>query len=721
MMPQPVPTWYYDPRTKRYHDDVTHRFLAFATVEGLMEKSLDAFHKEADTLSALIADKAMPVGEWEAGMQAVVRRAYEANCILARGGLAQVTDEDREKIHELLEFQFERLDRFAGQIVDEHWTAKGGAIRRRADMYVNSARQIFWYIETQNQKEIGGKWERWVLIGGVGDENTCADCIALSAKGWVELGTLPQPTDGSTQCFFNHRQVTVLTQERGIVRLKDVKAGEQVLTHKGRFKRVLGLAALAVADMSAVKLRTKFGKTKVNMMVTPDHLFMGADGAWTRADTLRPGDRLVRVGKRCEREGCENVVTTARNNKLRYCSNSCATIAGKKYSKAHEAGARLTAAGQNALAKWRRSVGKEVVWKERSKAYVAVGDAVVTSVMRQQVKKGNVHCLVVEDDNSFVATHGLVSHNCLSSCRCSKRYSKAKKRPRMRGALRAFLKIAVGLKVAERLGFSPKPQERGSEKSGYHAPHKGRPGQVGGSSPRDGISESKLPFDELDSTAEALRKAKELYGLDVADFGYMFDLDGLREEVEITYREDNNSIRLFVTWYDGDMLQGETTRIFQIHETGEVFCENRSLVFKAVARQQGFGSELYARQIRRLRERGFKHIVLMADRIGTYAWAKNGFDYNYPGRLHEVNQKFRTWAELHDVPMPSDGWPHFTSAHDVAIYEHPSGYRMTGGQINNGDVSDLAKLKLGKAFMLDKASGGHGGWEAVLQLQRERK
>lgn len=204
-MPPPIPTWYYDPRTRRYHDNVTHRFLAFATVEGLMEKSLDAFHREADVLSALIADKALPIGEWEAGMQAIVRRSYEANCILARGGLAQVTDEDREKVSELLEFQFERLDRFAGQIEEEHWTARGGAIRRRARMYVNSGRQIFWYIETQNQIEIGGKWERWVLIGGVGDEGTCADCIALSAKGWVEIGTLPQPCSGATVCLSSCR------------------------------------------------------------------------------------------------------------------------------------------------------------------------------------------------------------------------------------------------------------------------------------------------------------------------------------------------------------------------------------------------------------------------------------------------------------------------------------------------------------------------------------
>jgi len=138
-------------------------------------------------------------------MQTVIRRAYEANCILARGGLAQVTDEDRLKVSELLEFQFDRLERFAGQIVEEHWTATGRAIRKRSRMYVNSARQIFWYIETQNQKEIGGKWERWVLIGGMGDDGTCDDCIALSAKGWVEIGMLPQPCDGSTICLSSCR------------------------------------------------------------------------------------------------------------------------------------------------------------------------------------------------------------------------------------------------------------------------------------------------------------------------------------------------------------------------------------------------------------------------------------------------------------------------------------------------------------------------------------
>jgi very-short-patch-repair endonuclease len=49
--------------------------------------------------------------------------------------------------------------------------------------------------------------------------------------------------------------------------------------------------------------------------------------------------------------------------------------------------------------------------------YVQAGDVKVLAV-RRVVRSGMIRCLLVEEDESFVVTGGLVSHNCLVSCKC---------------------------------------------------------------------------------------------------------------------------------------------------------------------------------------------------------------------------------------------------------------------------------------------------------------
>ena len=115
------------------------------------------------------------------------------------------------------------------------------------------------------------------------------------------------------------------------------------------------------------------------------------------------------------------------------------------------------------------------------------------------------------------------------------------------GALRAFLKKALELKMAERLGFSPKPQERGSEKSGYYAPHKGRPGQVGGSKPRDALDVVDYTEDDAFSIAAKMGRVVSSDPLEVGVCGaeileYADDGSGVWKEMSlIAGQHDGNS------------------------------------------------------------------------------------------------------------------------------------------------------------------------------------
>jgi very-short-patch-repair endonuclease len=61
--------------------------------------------------------------------------------------------------------------------------------------------------------------------------------------------------------------------------------------------------------------------------------------------------------------------------------------------------------------------------------YKLVDDVEIISIDRK-IRSGTVKCLVVEDDESFVATAGLISHNCLMGCKCFWRFKTISKDPK---------------------------------------------------------------------------------------------------------------------------------------------------------------------------------------------------------------------------------------------------------------------------------------------------
>ncbi|MEW6096251.1 MAG: DUF559 domain-containing protein [bacterium] len=202
--------------------------------------------------------------------------------------------------------------------------------------------------------------------------HNCDVCPEIAEKSPYTRDTLPfMPGDGSTPCFFNAGKVKVLTQEKGYMPLPKVKEGMNVLSHTGKFRKVLNHTKFNVENCNAVILTYEVGNEIRKVTVTPDHLFL-SDLSWVRADQLKVGDKLVRMGKKCKREECSTIFNFRKNrdvNKI-YCSSVCLCKAeGKTRTiNAHKKNRELYLQGKGALQRWRANLSTEEAFKAASNA-----------------------------------------------------------------------------------------------------------------------------------------------------------------------------------------------------------------------------------------------------------------------------------------------------------------------------------------------------------------
>ena len=132
----------------------------------------------------------------------------------------------------------------------------------------------------------------------------------------------------TVKCFISPR-VLIYTSE-GYRPIKDIRVGDLVLTHKGRFRPVTYVRPKDILPKGrdVVRLSIKppgHPKAKVlGMTVTPEHPFY-IDGAWKPARDIKPGDSLRTLGDRCEVCGAPFFVRYDRYDRrsFRTCSYRC--------------------------------------------------------------------------------------------------------------------------------------------------------------------------------------------------------------------------------------------------------------------------------------------------------------------------------------------------------------------------------------------------------------
>jgi len=180
--------------------------------------------------------------------------------------------------------------------------------------------------------------------------------------------------------------------EAGVKSLKKVVVGDLVLTHTGKFKKVLatfgreGRAAPSEA-VYRIEFRSPDGKLR-KLRVTNDHLMLTGQG-WVRADKLRSGDALSYLFSACEACG-ESFPHDIQHPDRRFCSIQCVGT-----SRVGKPGPRVGCVQSAGGYSFRPVTVERVV--------------VVRPVKKSKLAR--LYDITVEGDASFVVM-GVVSHNC---------------------------------------------------------------------------------------------------------------------------------------------------------------------------------------------------------------------------------------------------------------------------------------------------------------------
>lgn len=123
------------------------------------------------------------------------------------------------------------------------------------------------------------------LAWGVHLDGMCAALEAV-ARGRLRRLVINIPPRNSKPVW---EEETVLERVRGRIRLSEVEVGDHVLTHRGRFRRVL-----AVHEQGELPLYNVQTHCNRSLSTAADHPFLTTRG-WVRADQLSIGDVLAAV------------------------------------------------------------------------------------------------------------------------------------------------------------------------------------------------------------------------------------------------------------------------------------------------------------------------------------------------------------------------------------------------------------------------------------------
>lgn len=131
------------------------------------------------------------IEQWRDGLAVELRRAHSQLYALGKGGWAQVGEADRAAVTNTLRAEFDYLRQFTADI--NAGALSDAQIADRMSMYGEHIRMSYWSGSTAGKGEAGYTQERRVLTAA----EHCDDCEGYASQGWVEIGTLPPPGDGS--------------------------------------------------------------------------------------------------------------------------------------------------------------------------------------------------------------------------------------------------------------------------------------------------------------------------------------------------------------------------------------------------------------------------------------------------------------------------------------------------------------------------------------------
>lgn len=160
----------------------------------LLDRAIASGRREARVLGEQLRAREIPLGDWQVGMERLVK-STQINAIAgSRGGWHRWTSDDYARAANAIRRQHKYLQNFAEEVKSGKQRLDGTLVRR-AGMYPEAARATYENDSREHSPPPEYSQERRVRHAS----DSCAGCVEEAARGWVERGTL-SPI-GSKECL----------------------------------------------------------------------------------------------------------------------------------------------------------------------------------------------------------------------------------------------------------------------------------------------------------------------------------------------------------------------------------------------------------------------------------------------------------------------------------------------------------------------------------------
>lgn len=170
------------------------RLVGERDVRRLMERRLASAERQAGDLARQLTDGKLTPRQFQGRMKDLLADVHLQARMLGTGGRAQMTRADYESVGTLWRTDAQYLARF-GQAVANGEAGSAAQIQARARSYMDATcRNEYEQGRLVVDASTGKNEELWVTTTG----ESCDDCKALAARGWVPIGS--SPAIGSNAC-----------------------------------------------------------------------------------------------------------------------------------------------------------------------------------------------------------------------------------------------------------------------------------------------------------------------------------------------------------------------------------------------------------------------------------------------------------------------------------------------------------------------------------------
>jgi hypothetical protein len=180
-----MPRFSYSTASKRYHDDVTGRFIGRVAVRNMLDDITDHSADRMKSWTDSLRSSQMSIPKWQELMAAEIKMLHMSFAAAANGGWDQMTSDDWGRVSDYVSEQYGYLQGFAEDIYTGA-QASNGTMAVRATLYADAARVTY-----ENERRIlevkSGSTEEKNLLGG---SDHCPDCVEQTLAGWVPINSL---------------------------------------------------------------------------------------------------------------------------------------------------------------------------------------------------------------------------------------------------------------------------------------------------------------------------------------------------------------------------------------------------------------------------------------------------------------------------------------------------------------------------------------------------